>query len=295
MMRKLGKRCALVLVMTAVFLFCNGFDENQEKVVDEGNILSEHQEEELRELALNYAGELKLDLAIITFYDPAAKGDMAAYTDAWYDSCGYGYDQAGSGVLLFIDMCGREVYINTKGIAIWYIDDGDIEDILDDVQPRLITNGDYYEGCKAFLNDVRKLAKQFIDNKEEGIEVWEEGNYRDYKDFYYDYVVHHKNVDYQLNEGFLKRTLSSPWKCAIISMVLAAVAVFIMSVRQKSKMTANGENYMDTRSYDMRRKRDQYITTTTVTRKIETSSGGGGGGSFHSSGGGSHGGGGRGF
>lgn len=292
------QKCTRKIRITAVFLFmfllCCGFDKNLEKVADNAQILTESEEQELRQMALEYADETKLDLAIITFTSREAENNMMVYTDTYYDEMGYGYDEAGSGVLLFINMYSREVYINTSGIGIWYLDDGDIQDILDDITPDL-TKGNYYDACKCFLQDVRSLALQYVENEEEALGVWQRGQYKDYADFYRDYVVYHKDIDYTVHEekSLIKTLLGNPISCGLISGGIAALIVLIMAYGEKSRMTANGATYQE--AFDMTNQKDRFVRRSTVRHQIRSSSGrsGGGGGSFHSSGGGrSHGGGG---
>ena len=87
---------------------------------------------------------------------------------------------------------------------------------------------------------------------------------------------------------------------AMIASIVGAIAVAIMAINSKGKITVNSKTYMDPRNSRLLGHWDRYIrTTTTRTRKPENNNHGGGGGGFGgggvSRGGHSHSGGGRSF
>lgn len=264
------------------------------RVNDEGQMLTEEEEQLLEEKINRYQKDSNLDYAIYYNRNGIQEEDMMYFADSYYDDNHFGLDSGESGSAIVIDMKSRQMYITTKGIAIWYIDDSDIEYMIDNIREKLQAE-EYYEAADEYLESVHTLAMKYIENEKEGVSYWEKNAYTDYKDFYYDYVVDNTDIDYSLKEE--KHLLESPVICALLSMVLSAIIVFIMSLSSKPKIVVSGNDYVNNNTVHMRRSYDKYITTTTVKHKIENSSSGsgGGGGSFHSSGGGSHGGGGGGF
>ena len=64
-----------------------------------------------------------------------------------------------SGALLLIVMGSRNVYISTTGKMIDYLSDSRIEEILDDVAPKL-TDEKYSGAIRAFVKDVQKYIEQ---------------------------------------------------------------------------------------------------------------------------------------
>ena len=296
---KFHKKIAIVLLLTMVYTILCGynsyFDENQSRVFDEVGYFSESEKDRLQEYLTDKAKEAELDFAVcIVSTSVSNDAEDESNAEYIYDSNGLGYDDGSSGAMLYINLQSRYVYICTTGIAIWYIDDYDIEDILDDIWDE-IEEGDYYQATKDFADDVTIIANKYMENDEEGIEVWRENEYTSYEDFYYDWVEDNTDVDYSLEDSFgevVTKVLKNPFGCIIVAAVISGIVVLILCFNQKSKMKANGNTYMDRSKYVTNQTIDQYLRTTTVKTKIETSSGGGGGGGSFS---GNHGGGGRHF
>ena len=296
---KFKKKIAVVLLLTMIYtLFCGyeiKFDREKNRVIDEVGYLTATEVNELQRFLTAKSTSIQLDLAVCICNEPVS-GDPEDQKRAEeiYETNGLGYDKGNSGVLLYINLNSRYVYICTTGIAIWYIDDYDIEDILDDMWED-IEYGDYFEATKTFATDVAIISTKFINNSEEGIQVWKDNDYEEYADFYFDWVENNKDVDYSLKESVgekIVKVFKNPIGCAIIGAIISGIIVLVMCMRQKTKMKANKNTYMDTSKYAINQTVDQYLRTTTVKTKIEKSSGGGGGGgSFR----GSHGGGGRHF
>ena len=188
---KKHRKIAFVLLLTMVYTilcgFDSSFDENTSRVFDEVGYFSETEKKELQQYLTMKAKEAELDFAVCVVSKPVS-GDPEdeSNAEAIYDSSGLGYDDGASGAMLYINLHSRYAYICTTGIAIWYIDDYDIEDILDDIWDE-IEAGDYCKAAKYFADDVTIIANKFMDNDEEGIEVWRDNEYTSYEDFYYDF------------------------------------------------------------------------------------------------------------
>ncbi|MBE5926030.1 MAG: TPM domain-containing protein [Lachnospiraceae bacterium] len=296
---KISKKIAIVLLMAMISTLLCGynvrFDEEKFRVIDNVNYFSESEKEELHNYLTEKSKEAELDL-VLCIENKSVSGDYEDEQNAEniYDNAGYGYDDGSSGVMLYINLNSRYAYICTTGIAIWYIDDYDIEDILDDIWDDIV-EGDYFNATKDFADDVAIIAEKFLDNEEEGIEVWQEEGYTSYEDFYNDFVRHNTDVDYTLEPTageIITNILKNPLWCIVIGAVISGIVVLIMCMGHKTKMKANGNTYIDRNTYVTNQVVDQYLRTTTVKTKIETSSGGGGGGGSFS---GNHGGGGRHF
>ncbi len=262
---------------------------DKQYVYDMSEIFSDEEMEELTALCKKKSQKQKIDFAIVSTNDTGGKSPVT-YSDDFMDENRMGYEDDGrwdkSCVLLLFDFENREVYINTTGIAILCVEDDDIETILDDVF-EYIPHKDYYNAALEFLDTTdsiissnkKKYANQYLD-------AWEEFN-GTYEEFDRTYVNVTHNVFYSLR---------SPVRCLLISIVVAGIAVTVMTINNKAKMTANRFTYMNKRNLKVHVANDLYLRTTTRRYKIssESSGGGGHGGSFHSSGGGhSHGGGGR--
>lgn len=293
------KRIFVMLIAACGFLLLSGFDRQEQKVYDFAGILSDQEEEQLKEQALQYADKVELDFVIVTTDDKAGK-TARQYVEDFYEEKGFGYEyDYGSSVILLIDMEDREARIATEGIAIQYLDDTIIENILDAVFEYL-PKGDYYNSGLAFLTSAASYAQDYISDpvNQDKIEHWKEEGYSDYSEYYADHYKSGGKYYSGSGDGNAFTYLKNPVICVVFGMILAAVFLIIQKVRAKTRMTVNGSTYMDKNQIHFNDRQDIYLGTTTVKRVIEkkSSGGGGSGGSFHmGSGGHSHGGGGRKF
>lgn len=275
------------------FTIFSGFASEKDSktyVFDDADVIKEDDEEALTQKCQKASEECEVTIAIATTYDSGnlSSREYAESIIRKYD-LGYEEDKFDKSVVLFLlDLDNSETYIATSGLGILFIEDDNIEEILDQVY--MYVHTDYYSACSAFVD---KTVDIINDNKSdygsEYIEEWKnyDGNY---KDFYNEYVKEKShNVFYRLR---------NPIICLVISILIGSVSVAVMAISNKPKMTADGGTYMDKRNTKMHVNTDRYIRTTTSKVKINTESGSGGGGghggSFHSGGGGhSYGGGGR--
>jgi uncharacterized protein len=291
---KIFKKIPLVVVAMLCFIVFTGFKSDEDDkvyVYDDADIILDSDEEALTEKCQKASEECQITIAIATTYD--AEGfSSREYAENMIikENLGYEDDKIDKSVVLFlIDLDNRETYIATSGLGILFVDDDNIEEILDQVY--MYIRNDYSTSCSAFVDKtVEVIAYNQLEYGEEYLEDWEnyDGNYAD---FYNEYVKEQEhNIFYRLK---------NPVVCIIIALIIGTVSVVIMSINNKSRMTVSGIDYMDRHNTKMHIHTDRYIRTTTQKIRINTSSGGGGGGgshggSFHSSGGGrSFGGGGR--
>lgn len=92
--------------------------------------------------------------------------------------------------------------------------------------------------------------------------------------------------------------LRNPFISIVIALAVSGIAVLIMSMSSKTKVTVGSRTYMKSGSFNLSTRTDHFTHTTTTRRKIETDNDNSGGGSSSvrtSSSGNSHGGGGRSF
>ncbi len=285
-----------LLIFGNITVYANGFNQDDQKIFDNADILSDSEEEELQKLVVSTAKELKVDIIIHTTDSTFGK-TTERYSNEFYDDKGFGYEyKHGSGIMLVIDtdIENREVYIDTVGLANIYIDDDEIEKILDDIIGYVSSN-QYYTLCKKFISVVKPciIEGSKESNNKEWIDDWNNGVYDS-----------DEKVEAFKEEHFDKKAftyLKNPFICAIIALVVSGIIVAIMSTGRKTKCTVNSATYMDKSTFKLRVKADNFTHTTTKKTKINTESSGrgsrsSGGGSSHSSSRGvSHGGGGRKF
>lgn len=267
-----------LLLVTAWQVCAN---EDTVRVYDYADLLTEEEEEELSRICLEKEDSLETELYILTTNDTGGKKTVD-YTDDFGDEHAFGYDEPyGNYMILCIDMENRMVWLSTSGKAERYFTEERINALFDDIYPSL-SAGEYYDTCYAYLESGEEyLSREPVVN-----DITTDPE--QYQDTIYVYDEEEGILDF--------------WYIRLgISVIIAAVAVGVMSLGASTKMTARGNTYSkgDTRIHD---RTDAFIRRTTTQRKIETSSSsgshsssGGGGGHHTSSGGHSHGGGGRSF
>lgn len=288
------KKIPICIMAMFCFLILTGFrseEDNKTYVFDDADVIMEEDEKALTEKCQKASEECKVTIAVATTYDAQGYGSRSyAERVIRVNDLGYEEDKFDKSVVLFLlDLDNSETYIVTSGLGILFVEDDNIEEILDQVY--MYVHNDYYMACSAFVD---KTVDVIQDNKRdygsEYLKEWEnwEGSYEGFYETYVREPEH--NLFYRLK---------SPRLCLMIAVLIGGVSVAVMAIRNKSKMTANGHTYMDMNQSKMHLRTDAFIRTTTQKIRINSdsgSSGGGGGhgGSFHSGGGGhSYGGGGR--
>lgn len=246
-----------------------------ERVFDYGEVLTNEEEESLRELIAEKELEAKCDIILMTMnesleeyakeYDPYASGNdfTMIKADNFYDENGFGWNKYqesddGDGIIL-LDNWYREAdsnvytWVSTSGAVEHTYSSRMIDELLDDVYRYIET--DPYEAYKAYVNAV---ARQ----------------------------MNHPN----------QRVESLPWAVVfVVPLVIAIVFCLINYTAKAGKKTVIATTYVEGGKPQILANSDIFIRKTVSQRHIErsSSSGGGGGGHHTSSGGHSHGGGGR--
>ncbi len=301
-LRSLKKYLAIVLFMATSFTIGNNtyvnaadynvddshYDENEQKIYDNADLLSDEEEEEISEALVKVAKETKLDIVVLTVEGNGGK-TPAKYAADFYDNKGFDYDRdRGSGVILYVDMKNRDICVSMAGMAKLYITGDEADEISENIAPYM-TDGDYAEGVEYFVKEVRNEAKDGLKDGdyEEAREAWYTEGIKttdSMEDFYDEYVY---------KEATLFTYLKNPLISLVAALVIAALAILIMSFSSKTKVTVTGRTYMKGNTFKLNRKSDRFTHTTTTKRKIESnnnSSGGGGrtissSGNSHTSGG----------
>lgn len=242
-----------------------------ERVFDKADVLTDKQENELRELIAKREKQTGCDIVLITLNEPLrdfaktyephviSSEYVRVYAEQFWEQNGMGYDRPdGDGVVL-VDNYSRE---DDGKIHTWFCTTGrardtyyteDIEHLLDNVYS--CVESDPYRAYKRYINT-----------------------------FYHDMLgwrVFHFSVP-----GFI------PW---VIGLITAAIFMICNWSSKKGKKTTTATTYVAGGQPVFRVQTDRFLRKMVTQRKIETSSSGGhgGGGRSHGGGGGHHGGGGR--
>lgn len=316
-MRKgLFKKIALPVVIAAMSGLMSGYTpvegtghpdewdiDNEQFVYDYADVFTGSEEEKLQELCGKVGKELGLDLVVVTATDLGEGTDGAYLSDSAVENiernyADYFYDYGGyseSGVLYLLDLDYDGIYVSTTGLGMVYINDYDVEEILDAIWEEYYDYY-YYDSALAFVDAVEDIVEPRKDDGdfEELEDKWYDEGYHDYGDFV---AVYGSEVDEAFEETFFTR-FQNPLFTLAVAAVIALIVVLIMCFSTSPKMTAGSRTYMKQGSFKILGRYDRFTHTTTTSHTVSSSSGGGGsrGGrssSHRSSSGRSHGGGGR--
>lgn len=242
----------------------------KERVFDFADVLTDEEENKLREQIAEREKQTAADIVIVTLneslkeyartYDPSADYSefTMIYADNFYDENKFGYNKpVGDGVLL-LDNIYRE---DDGSVYTWLCTTGKVEDR-------------YSVGM---IDSILDLFYEYVDTDP----------YRAYSEF----------VDRFYRDMTGDGNLEIPWYMVPFAAVAVTVIFVIANLTTgKGRKTTNTRTYVNGGKPDIRRKEDTFLRKSVTSRTIETSSGSGGsgGGGHHvSSGGFSHGGGGH--
>lgn len=234
-----------------------------ERVYDYADILTDEEEEKLREYIARKEAEVQADFVILTFSQPVEgqeakeqygydstdwEHNMMNIADDFWDVNGYGFNKnfEGDGSILIDNR-----YQGQRGE--WLSTSGKVEDALGtyDVENVLYAVDTYYDSdpCRAYMRYIDKVCS-YLDRG-----------------------------SIQLGPGYYLGAL-------IISVIVTLVYATSHLGKNRAKDTVAVNAYVNGGKPMLSNKGDDFIRKNVVSRRIETSSGSSGGG--HSSGGGGH-------
>ena len=231
--------------------------KTEERVFDYADVLTDAEEDALRQMIAEKQDEIGCDIVLVTISDPDYAGDnaMMNYADDFYDDNMFGYDEPwGDGALYldnFLGIGNSYSWFSTSGRVENRYSSSMIYDLIDDICYNV--NRDPFGSYQLYINS---LAKTMSSNSSLDVEI---------------------------------PTFAIWGVAALITLIYILVCIN----RNVGKKTTDANTYVAGGHAQFPDRRDVFISKHTTSRKIQTSSGGGGGGGHHiSSGGHSHGGGG---
>lgn len=277
-MKKLCSFTLLLLFLLSLSVSAFATDSGTTWVVDNAGLLSGDQASELNRKIQMLRSELELEIVIVTTYGTEGKG-VQAYADDFYDLGGYGYGDNNTGILLLLDMEGREWYMSTCGDAIYMFTDFALSQLGDAILPWL-SEGMYYEAFDIWADALHPYVEAYHNGAPiDGYVQPDEYESPYGEDIYY----------YDDHVGIGIR----PFPIAlIIGLVSAAITVLIMRSRMNTaKKQQSASDYLKEGSFQLRQCSDMYLySRVTKTPRPKNNSSGGGSSVHRSSGGISHGG-----
>lgn len=259
---------ALALLTVASFALGISANRTLPLVVDNADLLTSLEETSLTATLDDISSRYEIEIAIVTVNSTSGKSAMD-YADDFYDDNGYGWGEGDDGILLLIDMGGREWWITTHGRGAYYLNDYylyEIENaIIDD-----LSAGNYVDAFYTFAN----MCKSYIIRAK-----YEETNYTS-DDYFTDAAVTSYRGDYyydydEYDEGGFSFSYIVP--SVIVGFIIAFIMVSIMKGGMKSVRPASGAaDYMVRGSLNLRSQSDRYLYSNTVRTRRDTSPHGGG-------------------
>ena len=243
----------------------SNYQAPEERVYDYADVLTDSEEEQLRELIADREKRIGCDIVLVTINESVLEKFgltqntdsnweycMQNYADDFYDEHKFGYNKAfeGDGVLL-LDNWYEGEYGSEKGS--W-----------------LSTSGKIYQ----------RYSSRMIDSVLDDVyDLVETSPYRAYRAYIED-IYHEMSGDNSAGSAM------NPFALFIIALVVAAIFVVSHLKVKEGEKTTVASTYVENGSVRFNVKSDRLVNKFVTSRVIQTSSGGGGGG--HSGGGGGH-------
>lgn len=230
--------------------------KTEERVFDYADVLTDAEEDALRQMIAEKQDEIGCDIVLVTISDPDYAGDnaMMNYADDFYDDNMFGYDEPwGDGALYldnFLGIGNSYSWFSTCGRVENRYSSSMIYDLIDDICYNV--NRDPFGSYQLYINS---LANTMSSNSSLDVEI---------------------------------PTFAIWGVAALITLIYILVCIN----RNVGRKTTDANTYVAGGHAQFPDRRDVFISKHTTSRKIQTNSGGGGGGHHISSGGHSHGGGG---
>ena len=146
------KLSVLLAVIFAILLSITVFagSEPMPLVMDEADILTEDEEEKLQGRLEDISRRAKCHVVVLTV-ESVGSSDVWDYAKGYFHTCGYGWGEDKSGILVLLSMEGRDYAIYTYGKA-WEEFDGDALDELEDEMLPHFGKNKYYKGFLAYAD-----------------------------------------------------------------------------------------------------------------------------------------------
>lgn len=244
------------------------------KIYDYGNILTEDEEKELKELIDNFIKQTNMDMVILTVDEPYSYDERNEEIAAdFYDYNDFGINtKQYDGILLYRNIYESNPYYNiyTFGEGQLYFDYDRCESMLDDMWPYFKGGVSYITGMKKFIDESLSYYKSGYDER-----------------YYLD-----ESGEFHVSKG----DFNPPYGWSGISgIVVSILSVLGLAKKNKMVMKSNEANdYVNRSDVKYSVQSDKLVSSITTHHKISSDSGGSHGGGYSHSGssGGFHGGGG---
>lgn len=153
-----ARRSLILLLLITTMLASINVIASQDLLFDMANLFEADEKIELNQRLYNLSEFYDMDILIVSIEN--AEGKSARdFADDFFDYGGYGRNEEYDGILLLIDLDNREIYISTSGKAIDYLNDRDIENILDKVFENGVYDGEFYNASIGFIDKTNEILR----------------------------------------------------------------------------------------------------------------------------------------
>lgn len=230
---------------------------SKDYVVDNADLLTQTEENELSEKLQDISDELQFDVVVVTTNSIGSK-TATEYADDYFDYNGYGRGSNNDGALFLVDMGDRKWAISTSGYGIEAIVDSALDDMEEEIVPYL-KSGDY-DGA---FNEFADLTYDIVNDAKNG---------KSYSNSTTSTTKNHKNIGTNLIVAFS---------------IGAGISLIIILVHRSKlkpvKFQKEAKEYIVPGSFNLRRSDDVFLYFNITKVPIPKNNDSDDSGSFHSS------------
>ena len=230
---------------------------SKDYVVDNADLLTQTEENELSEKLQDISDELQFDVVVVTTNSTGSK-TATEYADDYFDYNGYGRGSNNDGALFLVDMGDRKWAISTSGYGIEAIVDSALDDMEEEIVPYL-KSGDY-DGA---FNEFADLTYDIVNDAKNG---------KSYSNSTTSTTKNHKNIGTILIVAF-----------SIGAGISLIIILVYRSKLKPVKCQKEAKEYIVPGSFNLRRSDDVFLYFNITKVPIPKNNDSDDSGSFHSS------------
>ena len=230
---------------------------SKDYVVDNADLLTQTEENELSEKLQDISDELQFDVVVVTTNSIGSK-TATEYADDYFDYNGYGRGSNNDGALFLVDMGDRKWAISTSGYGIEAIVDSALYDMEEEIVPYL-KSGDY-DGA---FNEFADLTYDIVNDAKNG---------KSYSNSTTSTTKNHKNIGTNLIVAF-----------SIGAGISLIIILVYRSKLKPVKFQKEAKEYIVPGSFNLRRSDDVFLYFNITKVPIPKNNDSDDSGSFHSS------------
>lgn len=230
---------------------------SKDYVVDNADLLTQTEENELSEKLQDISDKLQFDVVVVTTNSTGSK-TATEYADDYFDYNGYGRGSNNDGALFLVDMGDRKWAISTSGYGIEAIVDSALDDMEEEIVPYL-KSGDY-DGA---FNEFADLTYDIVNDAKNG---------KSYSNSTTSTTKNHKNIGTNLIVAF-----------SIGAGISLIIILVYRSKLKPVKFQKEAKEYIVPGSFNLRRSDDVFLYFNITKVPIPKNNDSDDSGSFHSS------------